>query len=48
LKALGITDYSAGHWKHIFLSWLTGAAGTTLAQWYGNKKIENVIAKKDL
>lgn len=39
LKALGKTDYTAGHWTHIFQSWLTTIAGETVSRFVANMKL---------
>lgn len=42
LKALGKTDYTAGHWTHTVQSWLTMVAGETITRWVANKKLRDV------
>lgn len=42
LKALGNTDYTAGHWTHILQSWLTTMGGETISRFVANIKLHQV------
>lgn len=42
LKALGKTDYTAGHWTHILQSWLTTMGGETISRFVANMKLHQV------
>ena len=42
LKALGKTDYTAGHWTHTLQSWMTSILGATISRWFANLKVDDV------
>ncbi len=46
LKALGKTDYTAGHWKHTMQEWMVGMLGDTITLWFGEKKLKDVTYGK--
>ncbi len=45
LKALGKTESTAGHYSHIFQSWLVTIGGDTFSRWMANWKLDSINEK---